>query len=380
MGVGWQTVGHDTITPDCVSILFLSDIHLGHRKVPASELISSCWDIIRRATNIDGIVFPGDLFDRSIPLGSEAAMDAIMFVRELKVMCRDRQWSLAFLEGTERHDRAQPRVIRSVTGGAIFDATPTLTYVDEITINQYLGLWVLWVPDNMARTTDEVWAKVLKVIADNPDVTLDAVFMHGAFVWQLPYAPKEAHLEPNYINLGVGFVVSGHHHVPDSYPSDDPVILIPGSVGRIKHGEEHPKGGLVIRLDPVLRTRAHFRIYNSTATVFLTVNTNDMSLSEVSDEISKHCIGTATPHIRLQGLVTDTPIMNLTSLRLKLPMANILVDVVSAPVPATVRAPKADPTFLGRDSLGPALVDRISETVAASDLAALTTIIRDALL
>ena len=354
-----------------LAILFLSDIHLGHRNVSTKDLIESCWDIISRSGDLDIIIVPGDLFDRSISLSSDCAIRSILFVTDLKIHCSKRGISLVIMNGTPSHDRGQGVILRSILGSDYEIENGLIIYIDDVRSVNIKGLDIVFVPDKMAETSYEVSMKV-KNLSEGKVYHL--LVMHCAFGFQLPDF-VDAFEETDFLKYTETFVVAGHHHKPDEFLVDgDPRILIPGSVGLLKHGEEEDvKGALVVQINTVEKTACYKRIENLDPAVFKTIDVSNMSVVDFEILAGNILKGTNRDcSICIKGFPTSPVFIAAGSFRTKFPGISITRAILESNGEKVVSEPThkeklSKPDSLSRETLGSSLVKRIAGSGQGTD-------------
>jgi hypothetical protein len=178
---------------------------------------------------------------------------------------------VVWLEGTASHDRGQPRHFLNLAPEGL-----DVRYVDTLSIQVYPhldNLSVMYVPDNMGGMTPAtIWELALKTLKDNNMNKVDLIFFHGAFEFQLhSNARHKAHMLELWESITVYGILSGHIHTPVKKSK----LWTSGSFDRTAHGEEHPKGGLVVELD---KTKEYFNPVfweNKNALPYLTMKVDD---------------------------------------------------------------------------------------------------------
>jgi hypothetical protein len=105
----------------------------------------------------------------------------------------------------------------------------------------------MYVPDNMGSMTPQaIWELALKTLKAHGLDKVDLIFFHGGFEFQLHVnARHKAHVLALWESITVFGILSGHIHKPVKQGK----LMTSGSFDRTAHGEEHPKGGLVVELD-----------------------------------------------------------------------------------------------------------------------------------
>jgi predicted MPP superfamily phosphohydrolase len=284
-----------------LNIATVSDVHLGHSRVPATHILSrlrKAFPFSETTAKLDLLIIAGDLFDRMLNLPDDDVIQIQTWMAELLSLCKKYDIVLRILEGTPSHDRKQSKqfeVINTVSG-----IHADCRYVDTLSIeeNEKLGISILYIPDEWRHDPEDTWADVLSVLRKHNLKQVDYAVMHGVFEFQLPpHVPIPCHDSERYLKLVRKYITIGHHHVMRTKDR----ILAQGSFDRIAHGEEHPKGYFWIEVnDPVSceRDRITFK-ENKEATRFVTYNLTQVSLEAAEGILSDVKTLPAHSHIRV---------------------------------------------------------------------------------
>lgn len=281
-----------------------SDHHLGSIRTNTSKVASSMLDSICRNPDISkckAIVLTGDLFDRTMELSDLAVSTVIELMTEVGRTCIRYGIELYLLAGTPSHDMGQPNVIATLYK-EMFGDKLKFHYGDTLKIvrDTILGD-VLFVPDEYRPNPDDTWLEVKKLLAEHGIDKVDYAFMHGFFGFQIP---KEYgvpyHKEERYRSIVRRSIFIGHDHIFKSYYN----INVPGSIERHRHGEEGPKGWLMVHQKPK-KDEVMF-VENLSAKIYKTLDFTDKELKDVESGL-KEVVETLPndSHIRLKGKSTD---------------------------------------------------------------------------
>lgn len=232
-----------------INMLWSSDHHTLHNKTPTTHILNNMTDfhmVSNNLANQDLVMFGGDLLDRLVDNANPEFVKVLDWMDNFLTECEKYGVVVRFLEGTSSHDWGQQKHIRH-------NLLPKLNskYIDQITvevIEELNGLSILYVPDNLSGTysPDQIWELALEELAKHDMVKVDIVAMHGGFTVQLPKpAWRHAHLLERWKTIVKYCIFAGHIHTP----YQDSVLKTGGSFDRTRHGEEHPKGALVAKLD-----------------------------------------------------------------------------------------------------------------------------------
>lgn len=233
-----------------LNILWFSDQHTLHNKTPTEHILANMSRFLyvdNDLAKVDMIVFGGDLFDRLVDASNKSFLKVLDWVKGLFQKCLELNVKVRILEGTSSHDWGQPQHLE-------FSAfhSADVAYVETLSVEtfpEFNNLTMMYVPDNMGnKSPDEIWELALQVLNQADLKEVDLIAFHGGFYYQLPEkAHKSAHMESRWESIVKYGIFAGHIHVP----SHKGKIYCSGSFDRIRHGEEHPKGGYIISLDNV---------------------------------------------------------------------------------------------------------------------------------
>lgn len=248
--------------------LVLSDIHLGNTKNTTKQITDHLYAFFEyyqvELESIDCVFLSGDVYDKLLYYPSQEALIALKWLVDLANWCGRRKKKLRILEGTPSHDWKQCKVLETVIEETGIDVD--FKYIDSVFVEHMsdLDTYVLYVPDEWKPTTRETVEDMKRVIREAGIVKPDMAIMHGQFRFQLPvYKDDLVFVEDEIISMVKGPIVIGHIHLPAAYKT----IIVPGSFDRLAHGEEEPKGGLIVDS----KTKEYFFLENKQATIFKTV-------------------------------------------------------------------------------------------------------------
>lgn len=268
-----------TKQPDVLHFAVISDIHLGHQETPTEKIIQSLVATFPNdasTASLDLIFITGDLFDKLLLLPEDRVLMIESWAIALLKLCKRHNIALRVLEGTPSHDYKQSRMFVNFNDSAEIGAD--LKYVDRISIETIdrFGVNILYVPDEMG-TGDQVWEKVQEQLKLNGVNAVDFAMMHGCFEFQLPAVAmsESTHRQARYESIVRRAIIIGHDHTPKHSGK----IWVPGSLERLKHGEEEAKGHLRVHAHPK-RTDVSV-IRNVKAKVYKTVQLHGKTLTEI---------------------------------------------------------------------------------------------------
>lgn len=262
-------------------LLSTSDWHTCHRRTPTAHIIKNVerWFYTDVDLNkVDLIVNIGDVFDKYVENDNEDFLYTLDHWKKFGKKAAKAKTIVRLVEGTTLHDWRQSRYIQL----AMDEENVDFKYIDKIEIEiftQFNNLSVMYVPDNMAaKTPDEIWEIALTVLNANGLKKVDLIFIHGGFYFQLPEkGRKHAHMEERWesiVNIGI---FNGHIHIP---AFNGNMIRTNGSFDRIRHGEEHPKGGWDATIDTTTKKMEATFYENVNALPYTTIDINILDLPE----------------------------------------------------------------------------------------------------
>lgn len=269
-----------------ITMLSLSDIHLGHNNVSAGSIIDNLNKVIRddsSMASIDIIWLCGDIFDQLLYFSDSIVGEIECWIAHVLYVCKKWNIILRILEGTPSHDRGQSKHFISKAKLLGFDID--VKYIDTLSI-EYIpkyNIHVLYIPDEYHTTTQETWAAVQSLLLENNLQQVDYAIMHGMFEYQLPKGIVfPHHLSSNYLSIVKKYIFIGHVH----HMSVLDRILVQGSFDRLQHGEEEEKGYWYVESyrDSYASDVKEFRI-NETAAIFKTIDWSQWEYNEIEKQM-----------------------------------------------------------------------------------------------
>lgn len=226
--------------------LVTSDIHLGHKKTPTAHIIQSFKTHILndKHTDLDVLVIAGDLFDHLLYMNTKEAQQCIAFIYYLLEYCYTHQITLLILEGTPFHDWYQSNMVVRIN--ELRKHKATLYYHKTLEI-QYLPEYqkhVLFIPDEWCKDQEDLDRQIQAKLTEHNISKVDIAILHGQFRYQLNGRPTSAFCydEAYFLNLVRERIHIGHYHIYSEFDR----ITANGSLERLAHGEEQPKGALLV--------------------------------------------------------------------------------------------------------------------------------------
>jgi len=220
----------------------VSDIHLGHDRTPTQHIISSFIRTVLTDANKDihVLFINGDLFDQQLKLNSEAAQIIIQFFHKLLDYCYVNGIKLRVLEGTPSHDWYQSNLL--VRLNDVRSQRADLVYHRGLAIENFPEYHknILYIPDRWISSQSDLERQVNAAMGKMGLKQVDFAMLHGQCVYQtLGHKTKEFTYDEAYLHRLVKELIHiGHFHKYSHYDR----IIANGSLERLAHGEEDPKG------------------------------------------------------------------------------------------------------------------------------------------
>lgn len=368
-----------------LQIATISDIHLGHKRNPAHELVPKLYRAFPdngETAELDMIVIVGDLFDSLLIAPNETFSWADPWIGYMLRLCAKHDIVLRVLEGTPSHDWKQSERFNTIE--SIVKSGCDFKYVKELAVEyiESLGLHVLYVPDEWETTTEKTLEQAQALIRAKGLQQVDFAFMHGQFEHQLPeFVRAQKHSSAEYLKLVKHLIFIGHVHTHSHYER----IHAQGSFDRLAQNEEGPKGHLRAQ---VIGNEYNVRfIENTEAKRFVTVDCQHLSLEDTLARIDQAALRLPEgSYVRVRGDETNPIFSSMEELIRRWPLLVWSKDVVSpdTPSPETARLQESEtyvPITLTKDNLGSLLLERLvlKHVPTAEVLAAAEEILKETL-
>jgi DNA repair exonuclease SbcCD nuclease subunit len=268
-----------------------SDVHLGHLKTPTLHIIQSFKTSIltEENKNLDVLFIAGDLFDRLLDLNSKEVQLIIEFFNYLLTYCYANNILLRVLEGTPSHDWQQSSTLVKLNEIRTHKCDLKYHKFLDIEYIERIGKYVLYIPDEWTNSHDELELQIQEKLNQYSITKVDIAILHGQFKYQFAGKPYHGfHFKEEYfLNLVSGYIHIGHYHMFSKFDR----ILANGSLERLAHGEEAPKGYVIVEDDN------YTFIENKNSYTYVTLNiTNATTLDRLDKHISKYPVNS---YIRL---------------------------------------------------------------------------------
>lgn len=259
-----------------------SDIHLGHRKTHAATMIKGlkkCIFNLAVLKDVDAVFIPGDFIDRELSFSSPEALLINEFMAFILRISQDTNTAIRFLDGTPSHDWGQTEHIIRIKEGLGLKTDVHFYTGFEIVKDPTLDLVIGYVSDEY-RATYEVTEKEVEEKLATLGVMPDLFFLHGFFEFQVPKLNIKTYNSANWTKWAKAIYI-GHDHNHKAFLN----ITIPGSFDRCTHGEEGPKGYLVV--DKVGDNYVTTFKENPYATKYITFELADKTDEEVYEHVNE---------------------------------------------------------------------------------------------
>lgn len=303
--------------------LVLSDIHLGHKRTPTTEIIDHLYKWLEDNKELviqqDAIFIAGDLFDNLLEWASEDAIESSAFMNNLAKFCCRNDIALRILEGTPSHDWKQNKAIANNIND--LEIPIDFKYIDKLHIEYMdkLEMYVLYVPDEWRPDPEDTYKEVLKLMDELGIDKVDIAIMHGQFGYQIPQAPDSIpkHNEEKYLNIVKHWINIGHIHTHSVYER----IVAQGSFDRLSHNEEGPKGATFMTVG---EEDTYLFKENPYAKVYKTVKIKLTDITDIMAKLDK-VASKLPPYSHLRILVPrGSPVLtNIKDIELRYPLLNI---------------------------------------------------------
>ena len=285
-------------------VVVTSDQHNGHSNTPTEKVLfalsQAYSDSVLEETDL--ALLTGDFFDHDLSMSQKDVSSIYFWILDFLERCAKWNVIVRVLEGTPSHDYRQPKWFGDI---AFSHRLPVdVRYVDKLSIEHIepLGIDVLYIPDEWRVKCEDTKLEVAELLAVQGLAQVDLVAMHGCFPHQFPkflHARIDCHDPVYYTGIARHCVCIGHVHTFSQYKN----ILVPGSIERLTHGQEEPKGHLHLTLNLTNpKKNVYTFIENIHATKYVTFKLNNESMSVHNYRLA-NLIQTlpAGSHIRLEG-------------------------------------------------------------------------------
>jgi hypothetical protein len=342
----------------------VSDVHLGHKRTKTAFIINNLnKHLVTDAfmSSIDILFIVGDLYDDLLATYSEDYQ--LIGSWEARLLRKAHRYGVQvrLVEGTKSHDRGQG--VQMVTINEAYKKIGKgvdLKYITDLSI-EYIekwGLHVLYVPDDLSPNPQDTLDQVRALLREHKITKVDLAMMHGQFPHQIPagigHIPM--HDDEAYSELA-RLIFIGHIHTSTVYKN----IYAQGSVDRLSHAEEEPKGFFRAVMGPDHYTVTF--IENTGAAIYKTVTCDQDSVAENLIKIGEFVKDIPDgANLRIEANVGNPIFENMALIKERWPMyawtdikrnkdkkeAKPLLDHKLVYVPVTLDRQTLHPTLMGR--------------------------------
>ena len=309
-----------------ISYLVISDIHLGHKRNQTTDILHNLdnfFDFYSDTCSykdLDIIFIAGDMFDSLLDFSGTEIHEIIVWLDKLMRFCGKHKIKLRVLEGTPSHDWKQSKIVDTMHNMMYFFTSADIKYIDTLYIEHIkdLELYILYVPDEWNSSSETTLQQVKELMNDKGITSVDIAIMHGCFNYQVTWGNNVkvsyAHDEASYLSIVKYYISIGHIHTHSVHDR----IIAQGSFDRIAHGEEEPKGAVLLKIG---REPSYMLIENKLARTFKTIELKsldlDKSMATIDRVVSKL---REKSYVRIKASKTHPVFVALEDVKNKYPM------------------------------------------------------------
>lgn len=312
----------------CLNFLCISDVHMGHGRVPTRKIIQVCDEIMTDEAMevVDVVIVSGDLFDKRLAHDSDDALLISDWMDRKSRQAKRKNVIWLTLEGTPSHDNRQTRWF--LHSNRSTQAEADIRYYENIVIDELFpgGPTFLFIQDEVNHDANKTWKQVCDAMKEKGLDKVDFAVMHGMFTFQEPVRSIATHLEERYEGIVRHRIIIGHHHHPEANGK----IRVPGSVERLRHNEEHDKGFYFFTWSPTEGVIEETFVVNTAATTWMTLDVVGKSFAETVGAINKVAKHPDGSHFRLKLSREDESYAALSRIKNIFPHFNISTKVIEA--------------------------------------------------
>lgn len=274
---------------EIITGLVLADLHFGgHQGKSLYEQLKPIINIVSEG-KISYVAINGDYFDTRCSLTSEASRFAIKFMGDLVRVCKKTKTKIRIIKGTLSHDLNQLE-----TAFNHYHEEEGLDFRIYTNVGEeelFPNFKVLYVPEEYIESKKDYYADYFGKEKGYYDVAL----VHGAFENSIPMLKDQEYegMNPHAPVFTLDdfdcakVTFAGHIHTRTRVASN---IMYVGSFSRFCHGEENPKGCiLVVHTPEGFETKF---IENTLAPVYKTkdykTSINVLSAEQIIEKIKKY--------------------------------------------------------------------------------------------
>lgn len=312
----------NTKNPNYLNVGSTSDIHQGHDNTPSENITASIENAFPRneeTAALDMILIPGDFFDKQLELPSKDKItEATAGIAYLLSICSEYDIVLRVLEGTPSHDYKQGYLFEHFN--RLYGLNCDVKYVSKLDVEhiERFGLDVLYIPDEWSVSEQDTLNQVKELLRAKGLKQVDIALMHGAFAHQYPpNLQLPTHDLAEYSKLVKYYIFIGHVH---HYSVLDKAISA-GSLTRLAHGEENPKGHVRVKIrSENLELNEIKFVENPLAYCYKTFDYSKLSYEDIESRYPKDIQSLPKgAYVAIKGYVDDPIKHYVKTLRLECP-------------------------------------------------------------
>ncbi len=288
-----------------LNIASISDIHLGHNKNVAADIIKNldaAFPDNAETAKLDLLLLVGDVFDTLMFLSADDVGYIKLWIARTLRIAKKHNIVVRVLEGTPSHDRKQSLLFTLINEMAEIGAD--VKHVTELSIEHIdrFGIDMLYIPDEWTDSPEKTFEQVVDLMHAKGLSKVDFAMMHGAFNYQLhPAAKAPRHSEQQYLSIVREYIFVGHIHTHSTYKR----IIAQGSFDRLAHGEEEAKGHVRVSYDAEGHRRVKF-VENKGARIFKTINCTALEIPEIIEKVGSVLMNLpADVYVRIEAESTN---------------------------------------------------------------------------
>lgn len=249
----------------------IADIHFGviTPRVQYDILRDQVINVLYTLPILDIISIDGDLFDRKYMGDTDAISYATRFISDLVMLAKQKNSTIVIIAGTKSHDAGQLKLFYHY----LTDPTVDVRIVETIQFEFIKGARILCIPE-LYGFPEEVYNEFLFHSG-----YYDMCFMHGTFKGAALTSNTKVFDMIDFTNCR-GPIISGHVHTGGCFES---YFYYTSSPLRWRHGEEQPKGFLIVMYD--MDSGYHYTYMQEVKSfTYRTINLSDL-INNNPDEI-----------------------------------------------------------------------------------------------
>ncbi|QQV92071.1 putative nuclease SbcCD D subunit [Klebsiella phage vB_KpM_FBKp24] len=291
------------ITDKKLTIGAISDIHFFHKRTKSPRMLADIRRLypMEEKPELDILTVSGDYFDHLVSFNDPDIYYAMEGARHLLRYCKKWDILLRVLEGTNLHDRKQSQIFDFINTGEGIECK--LKYIDALSI-EYLEEWdinILYLPDEWTHNAELTYQQVKDLIHSRGMEKVDIAIVHGGCSYQLPGIHSPAlHDAAKWSDLVSLAILSGHIHNHSRFMK----WISVGSLNRLGHGEEEPKG--VLEITFLNGKEINFkRKINTKAKIYRTISAIGLDFPEIIDLIDQQTDLVEGSALRIEFMADD---------------------------------------------------------------------------